>query len=75
MTKPLTREDDAPLARIERAIMLAAYVVKLHGEAYAPILLRLVREREEMMRPADPMALAEALLAGHTRSGGVKAIR
>lgn len=62
------------LARLEAAIPLAAYVVKLHGEVYAPILVRLLRDREEMLRPADPMELADAVLAGYA-SGGRKAIR
>ena len=55
----------APLVeRIERALMLAAYVVVRHGPAYAPLLDRLERELEAA-RQNDPNARARRILEAY----------
>lgn len=53
------REDR--IARLERALVLAAYIVISHGEIYAPYVDRLEKELEDA-RKADPSARAQAIL-------------
>lgn len=60
--------------RIERALVLSAYIVTRHGEKYAGYMERLAAELEEARRD-DPMARARKILEGYTRSGGGRAIR
>jgi hypothetical protein len=53
----------APLAeRIQRALVLAAYVVVRHGPVYAPLLDRLERELDAARRN-DPTDRAKHILA------------
>ncbi|MFD2679058.1 hypothetical protein [Camelimonas lactis] len=59
--------------RIERALVLAAYIVTRHGEKYAGYIDRLEAELAEA-RKVDPMARAQAILDRYTRAGGVNAI-
>lgn len=55
----------APLVeRIERALVLAAYVVVRHGPAYAPLLDRLEQELEAARRN-DPTERAKCILAAY----------
>lgn len=56
------RNPPAPLVeRIERALVLAAYVVVRHGPAYAPLVDRLERELEAA-RQNDPTERAKHIL-------------
>ncbi|WP_334150966.1 hypothetical protein [Hyphomicrobium sp.] len=48
--------------RIERALVLAAYIVVRHGPVYAPIVARLERELE-VARRTDPTEQAKRILA------------
>lgn len=54
-------EASACVARLERALVLAAYVVLRHGDVYAPYLDRLEKELEAA-RADDPAARAKAVL-------------
>jgi len=68
--------DDEPvtLARLERALVTAAYIVLRHGPAYAPILERLENEVAEFKRREDPIERARRLIDAYTVDGGRKAI-
>lgn len=68
MGEPLTAE------RLERAIVVLAYVITVHGPVYAPLLDALERELEEVRRQAAPLERAQRILAAYTADGGVKAI-
>ncbi|CAM5374198.1 hypothetical protein AFEL58S_01622 [Afipia felis] len=56
-----------PIARLERALVAAAYIVATHGPEYAWLMRRLEKELEEARRD-DPVARAKAILA--TYGGG-----
>ena len=59
--------------RIERALVLAAYIVVRHGPKFAPLVDRLEKELEAARRD-DPVERAKRILDAYTRDGGVKAI-
>jgi hypothetical protein len=59
--------------RIERALVLAAYIVVRHGPQYAPYVERLEKELEAARRD-DPVSRAQRILATYTRDGGTKAM-
>jgi hypothetical protein len=67
MIGPMTIE------RLERALVLAAYIVVRHGPEYACHVDRLEKELEAARRD-DPVARAKRILEAYTREGGVKAI-
>ena len=68
--KPITPE------RIERALVLCAYIVMQDGtDAYLPILERLEAELVEARRVGSPRQRAERLLKAYTLDGGMNAIR
>jgi hypothetical protein len=52
------------IERIERALMLAAYVVVRHGPVYAPLLERLEKELQTARRN-DPTERAKRILKDH----------
>jgi hypothetical protein len=69
------RRHRAPLTlteRIERALVLAAYIVVRHGPVYAPLLERLEKELEAARRN-DPTERAKRILKaysyGHRHQG------
>jgi TPP-dependent pyruvate/acetoin dehydrogenase alpha subunit len=62
------------IAEIEHALVVMAYVVRLHGPKYAPLMYRLKAELEKARRE-DPLVEADNILMAYTREGGVKAIR
>lgn len=75
-SEALRREKEAiTVARVERALVFAAYVLEKYGDRYAPILERLERELEELRRQENPRDRARRILETYTRDGGVKAIR
>lgn len=49
--------------RVERALVLAAYLLELDGDAHVPLYERLERELEQMRQRADTKARARRLLA------------
>lgn len=62
------------IERLERALVLAAYIVVRHGSVYAPIVERLERELDAARRD-DPVVRARRILENYTVAGGRKAIR
>jgi hypothetical protein len=54
--------------RIERALVLAAYVVVRHGPVYAPLVDRLERELE-IARRSDPTERAKRILDAYGSGG------
>ncbi len=74
-THPTSHDDGrVSIERIERALVLAAYIVVRHGEVYSPYVERLERELESARRD-DPTSRARRILETYTREGGRKAIR
>lgn len=63
------------LERLERALVLAAYIVTRHGEVYSPIFERLERELVDMKARSDVRSRANRVLEAYTIDGAVKAIR
>lgn len=63
------------IARVERAVVFAAYVVEKYGDEYAPVLDALIADLEAMRRQDTPRERAQRILAAHTLDGGLKAIR
>lgn len=57
------------VARLERALVVMAYVVVRHGPTYAPILRRLERELEAVNLNED-VARARRILAAYSRNDG-----
>lgn len=53
-----------PVADIEHALAVVAYIVLRHGEAYAPLLDRLEAEVEEARRRTSHRERAQRILAG-----------
>ena len=68
-------EEPMTVARVERAVVFAAYVVEKYGDQYAPILDALIADLEAMRRQDTPRERARRILAAHTLDGGLKAIR
>ncbi len=52
-----------PVADLERALAVVAYIVLRHGEAYAPLLDRLETELEEARRRTSHRDRAQRILA------------
>lgn len=53
-------------ARLERALMAAAYIVDRHGLAYVPIFERLERELATLQAADGAVSRARALIARQT---------
>jgi hypothetical protein len=66
--------DDSLIARLERALALAAYIVLRHGSVYAPYVDRLEKELE-VARRNDPIKHAKRILETYTDTGGRNAMR
>lgn len=62
------------LQRIERGLIVAAYLMELHGPVIAPIFEKLEREAEAMRSSQDAAGRARKLLDSYRNAGGVKAI-
>jgi hypothetical protein len=60
--------------RLERALVLAAYIVLQHGMVYAPYIDRLEKELEAARRN-DPVERAKRILETYTVDGGRNTIR
>jgi hypothetical protein len=60
--------------RLERALVLAAYIVLRHGPVYAPYIDRLERELE-VARRNDPTERAKRILATYAVDGTPNAMR
>lgn len=62
-------KDGGKVARLERALVLAAYIVLRHGPAYAAYVDRLEKE-VEAARAYDPAARARRILEAYSRPAG-----
>jgi hypothetical protein len=65
---------DTMIKRLERALVLAAYIVLRHGPIYAPYIDRLERELEAA-RQNDPTERAKRILATYAVDGTPNAMR
>ncbi|WP_409562638.1 hypothetical protein [Hyphomicrobium sp. MC8b] len=63
---PRDRAREEHIARIERALVLAAYIVLRHGDVYAPYINRLEKELAAA-RADDPAARARRILEDHAK--------
>lgn len=71
----LTAPEKLPLVeRLERALVLAAYIVVRHGPQFAPIVERLESELAAARRD-DPVERAKRILERYTADGGRNAMR
>jgi hypothetical protein len=62
------------LQRIERGLVVAAYLMELHGAVMAPIFEKLERAAEAMRSSQDAAGRARRLLEAHRIAGGVKPV-
>lgn len=69
-----TDHQPVTLQRIERGLIVAAYLMELHGSVMAPIFEKLEREAEAMRSSQDAAGRARQLLDRYRTAGGVKAI-
>ena len=60
------------LERLERGLVVAAYLMELHGPVMAPIFEKLEREAEAMRSSQDAAGRAKRLLDSYRTAGGVK---
>lgn len=67
-------DDPVTEDRIERALVLTAYIVTRHGEVYAPLFDRLESELHAARRARAPAERARRVLEAYTVEGGVRAI-
>jgi hypothetical protein len=63
------------IERLERGLVISAYIVTRHGSVYTPIFERLERELVAMRSDQDALSRAKKLLESYRIDGGVKAIR
>jgi hypothetical protein len=70
-----TETHNPPLIeRVERALVLVAYLIEVDGDAYVATYARLEAELEVLRGREDTKDRARRLLASYSRSGGRKAI-
>lgn len=62
-------------ARIERALVLLAYLIELDGDIHVPLYEKLETELEALLRTEDTKSRARQRLARYSRAGGLNAIR
>ena len=60
--------------RIERALVLLAYFIKLDGDVHVPMYEKFEAELEELKKKEDTKARARKLLLTYANSGALKAI-
>jgi hypothetical protein len=72
--RPAIAQNSPLIERLERALVLAARIVLLHGAVYAPYIDRLEKELERARRN-DPLEKARRILEIYTDEGDEKAIR
>ena len=63
------------VARIERALVLLAYLIELDGDIHVPLYEKLETELETLLRTEDTKSRARQRLASYSRAGGRNAIR
>lgn len=62
------------LERIERGLVVAAYLMELHGPWIAPIFEKLERAAAAMRSSDDAAGRAKRLLEAYRTAGGVKPV-
>lgn len=72
---PVGADRPGLVARIERALVLLAYLIELDGDIHIPLYEKLETELEALLRTEDTKSCARQRLAGYSRSGGLNAIR
>jgi hypothetical protein len=72
--RPAVAQSIPLVERLERALVLAARIVLLHGAVYAPYIDRLEMELERARRN-DPLERARRILEIYTVDGDENAIR
>jgi hypothetical protein len=70
----MNQHQPVTLQRLERGLVVAAYLMELHGPVLAPIFEKLEREAEAMRSSQDAAGRARRLLESYGVAGGVKAI-
>jgi hypothetical protein len=73
MTIP-EREQLSMIARIERALLLLAYLIERDGDIYIPMYEKFEAELKELKQKEDTKARAQRLLRSYSEAGGLKAI-
>jgi hypothetical protein len=61
--------------RMERALLMLAYLIELDGDVHAPMYEKFEAELKELKARQDVKARALHLLASYREAGGLKAIR
>lgn len=69
-----TQHQPVTLQRIERGLVVAAYLMELHGPVIAPIFEKLERAAVAMRSSQDAAGRAKQLLDTYRTAGGMKAI-
>lgn len=62
------------IERMERALLLLAYLIELDGDVHLPMFEKFEAELDELRRKENAKERARRLLAAYSREGGVKAI-
>jgi hypothetical protein len=62
------------LERIERGLIVTAYLMELHGHVMAPIFEKLERAAEAMRSSEDAAGRARRLLEAHRVAGAQKVV-
>lgn len=61
--------------RMERALLMLAYLIELDGDVHLPMYEKFEAELKELKARQDVKARAHHLLATYWEAGGLKAIR
>ena len=70
-----TEKDIVFIERIERALVLLAYFIRLDGDAHVAMYEKFESELDELRRRESTKERALRLLASYSRSGQAKAIK
>jgi len=63
------------IERIERALLMLAYLIELDGDVHVPLYEKFEAELKELKARQDARARAKHLLSTYREAGGLKAIR
>ena len=72
---PVSPDGPVTLAQVEEALAYTAYLVRKHGDAYAPVMDRLIVEVETMRREGTPLERANRVLEAYSAPGSDQAGR
>jgi hypothetical protein len=74
MTNPSPPSQLSQIERVERALLLLAYLIELDGDVHVPMYEKFEAELAELKAIADVKSRASERLAAYRRSGDRKAI-